>query len=215
MTIIFSQFLLTIFFLTIVFLHIGKKNLGAVRTYGFQSFIIFIIMIGAFFESKSTSMLFLALLVLVVKVILAPVFIAWMIKNQKLKFLASNYVNLPLTFIIIAILTALAHSSLFAPLVNIVPANRELLSLCLSALLISFFLLVNRKGALSQIIGVLSLENSIVAFAFFVGLEQSPAIELGIMFDIAVWVIIATIFISMIYRHFGSLDVTEMKNLKD
>jgi hydrogenase-4 component E len=129
--------------------------------------------------------------------------------------LVSNYINTPLTLIIVAALTAIAHSSLFTPLVNIVPGNQELLSLALSAIFISLFLIVNRKGALSQIVGVLSLENSIVAFAFFAGLEQAPSLQLGIIFDISAWVVIATVFMSMIYKHFGSLDVTEMKSLKD
>ena len=68
---------------------------------------------------------------------------------------------------------------------------------------------------MSQIIGILSLENGIVAFALFSGLEQSPALQIGIMFDLLVWVIIAAVFISMIYKQFGSLDVTELKHLKE
>ena len=114
-----------------------------------------------------------------------------------------------------AILTAVAHSNIFLPLVTIIPANQELLAIALASLLISLFLIVNRKGALSQIIGVLSLENSIVAFVFFAGLEQSPTLQLGMMFDITVWIVIATVFISMINKHFGSINVTEMNYLKE
>jgi hydrogenase-4 component E len=148
-------------------------------------------------------------------VILAPLFITRLIRRHDLKFLVSTYANTPLTLIVIAAFTAIAHSKVFLPLVNIVPANRELLALVLSALFISFLLMVNRKGALSQIIGVLSLENSIVAFGLLAGLEQTPALQIGIIFNLSVWIAIATIFISMIYKHFGSLDVTEMTHLTD
>jgi len=75
-------------------------------------------------------------------------------------------------------------------------------------------MIINRKGALSQMIGVLSLENSIVSFAFTAGLEQKPGLELGITFDIFVWIIIATVFVSMVYKKFKTLDVTEMSRLK-
>jgi hydrogenase-4 membrane subunit HyfE len=51
-------------------------------------------------------------------------------------------------------------------------------------------------------------------FAALAGLEQSPVLQLGIVFDITVWFVISTMFVSMIYRHFGSLDVTNMKKLK-
>lgn len=215
MNILYSQLLLTLFFVTIVFLHISKKNLAVAVMYGFQSLAIVLLLIATFFETGEISLLIVAILVLTVKVILAPTFIVSLIRKFKQKFLVTTYVNAPLTLIVVAALTAIAHSNIFAPLTNIVPANRQLLSLSLAALFISIFLIVNRKGALSQIIGVLSLENSIVAFALFAGLEQTPSLQIGIIFDISVWIIIAIVFISMIYKHFGSLDVTEMRNLKD
>jgi len=68
---------------------------------------------------------------------------------------------------------------------------------------------------LSQIIGILSFENSIVVFAVFANLEQSAALQLGIVFDIFIWIMIASVFISMLYKHFGTLNVSSMKNLKD
>ncbi|MDD5414703.1 MAG: hypothetical protein PHH96_07760 [Smithellaceae bacterium] len=160
-------------------------------------------------------MLLIALLVLAVKVISAPLFIIRLINKHDLKFLVGTYANTPLTLIIVAAFVAISHSKILLPLADIIPANRELLSLVLSALFISLFLLVNRKGALSQIFGVLSLENSIVAFGLLAGLEQTPALQIGIIFNLSVWIVIATIFISMIYKHFGSLDVTEMSHLKD
>jgi len=64
-------------------------------------------------------------------------------------------------------------------------------------------------------LGILSLENGIVSFALFAGLEQNPGLQLGITFDVLIWIIIASVFISMIYRQFGSLDVTTMKKLTE
>ena len=122
---------------------------------------------------------------------------------------------MPLALIIIAVFTAISRFQQFSPLTNIIPANHALLSLALAAIFTSLFLIINRKDAISQAIGVLSMENSIVAFAIFAGLEQSPMLQLGIVFDIFIWLIIATVFISMIYRHFGSLDTSTMKHLKD
>jgi hydrogenase-4 component E len=215
MTESFLQFLLTFFFLTIVFFHVAKKNFGVAIAYGLQSLVVVTLLVISFFETRNLSILAIAFLMLIVKVILAPIFIVNLIRKHNLTFLVSTYVSLPLTLIIVAALAGIAHSAIFSSLINIVPANHQFLSLALAALLISIFLTINRRGAISQIIGVLSLENSMVVFAFFAGLEQSPALQLGIAFDIIVWFMIATIFISMIYKHFGSLDVTEMKQLKD
>ncbi len=151
----------------------------------------------------------------IVKVILSPLFFVRLIKKYKLSFSVNTYLSMPITLIVIAILTFMAHSKKFLPLTSIVPDHQVILSLALSALFVSLFLIVNRKEALSQIISILSLENSIVVFAIFAGLEQSPSLQIGIIFNIFVWIMIATVFVSMIYKHFGSSDVTSMNNLKD
>jgi len=210
-----SQFLLTLIFLTIVFLHIAKKNFMVAIAYGVQSLAIVILLAESYIITGSGTFLLIALLGLIVKVILAPIFIIHQIKKHNLKFLVSTYANMPFTLIIVAILTAIGHSHIFLPLVTIIPANREILSIALSALLISVFVIINRKGAISQIVGILSLENCIVAFGLFSVVDQSLILEIGIVFSISIWIVIATVFISMIYKHFGSLDVTKMKHLKD
>jgi hydrogenase-4 component E len=214
MSALFLQLLLGTVFLSVVYLHVAKKNLGAITAYGIQSAAIILVLGNSYFETGSLSLLLVTLLILIVKVILAPIFFTRLIKKHELKFSVSTYLNTPITLVILAGLTAIAHSEKFTPLTSIVPAHHTLLALALSTMFLSLFLIVNRKGALSQIIGVLSFENSIVAFAIFAGLEQSPSLQIGIIFDIFAWLIIATVFVSMIYEHFGSLDVTSMKNLK-
>jgi hydrogenase-4 component E len=211
----FPQFFLTVIYMAIIYLHLARKTNGVAIAYGIQSFAVVLLLVNAFVTTGSATFLFIAILGLLVKVILAPIFIIHLIRKHELKFLVSTYANIPITLIIVTVLTAVAHSKTFAPLVTIIPANRELLSLALSALFISLFLIINRKGAVSQIVGILSLENSIVAFGLFSVIDQSLILEIGIVFSISVWIVIATVFISMIYKHFGTLDVTQMKNLKE
>lgn len=215
MSIFFLKFLLGTVFLTIISLHLIKKNLVAVMIYGIQSSAIALVLVGSFLETGNTPLIFVVLVTFVVKVILAPIFFIRLINKHKLNFSVSTYLNMPLTLVVLAGFTVLAHSQKFLPLTNIVPENQTLLALALSAIFISLFLIVNRKGALSQAIGILSLENSIVAFAIFAGLEQSPMLQIGIIFDISIWIVIATVFISFIYRHFQSLDTSLMQHLKD
>lgn len=196
-------------------MHLAKKNFGAVMAYGIQSLAITLILLNSFFETNNIPLLFVIGVTLMVKVILAPIFFAKLIQKHTLTFAVNTYVNMPLTLIVISAFTTMAHSQKFLSLTNIIPAHHALLSLAISAIFISLLLIVNRKDALSQTIGILSLENSIVAFGVFAGLEQSPMLQIGILFDIVIWLVIATSFISMIYRHFGSLDTSLMKHLKD
>jgi hydrogenase-4 membrane subunit HyfE len=215
MNILLLQSLLGVIFLTLVFLHNTKNNFSASIAYAVQSFVVMIILINSFFETGNINIYIVVLLTLIIKVFLAPSFFIRLIKTRALSSSVSTYLNSPFTLISIAMLTFLAHSQKFSPLTAIVPANHILLSLALSCIFLSLFLIINRKGVLSQILGILSLENSIVIFVIFAGLDQSPGLQVGIIFNILVWIIIATVFASKIYEHFGSYDVTSMKELKD
>lgn len=212
---LFIQLLIVIMFLAAVFLHVVKKNSTAAFLYCMQSFAMAVILLVASIEAGSRPLLFVALATFAVKTLTAPLFFAHLIKRHQLKFSASTYLNVPLTLIVVAALTALTRSHVFAPLTALGDGRAGMLSLAIAMMFISLFLIVNRKGAISQMIGILSLENSIVAFAVFAGLEQAPGLQMGIMFDILVWVVVATVFTSMIYKQFGSLDVTAMQRLKE
>lgn len=209
------QILLQIIFGTIIFLHLTRKNFDAALAFSLQSLAMGIIFLNSFLETGNIYLGIMVLLTIVVKVILAPRYFIQLIQKHKLTFSVTTHLNTPLTLIGIAILTFIANSQIFAPLTSIFPANQAILALAFSSIFLSIFLLINRKGALSQIIGVLSLENSIVAFIIFAGLEQSPLLQIGVIFNIFIWIVIATVFVSMIYKHFGSLDATMMNKLKD
>lgn len=204
-----------VLFVSIVFQHMARKNFTIATLYGIQSLAIVVLLLQAYFEHPSFAILFIAIITFAVKVMLAPWFFMRLIKRHQVRFTVSSYINAPLTLLVIALISAVVSPQLFNSLTTIVPSHQAYLSLTLSAILISLFLTVNRKGALSQIVGVLSLENSIVAFGIFAGLEQSTVLQFGITFDIFVWLIIATVFVSYIYRHTGSLDITAMRRLKD
>ena len=202
-------------FLSAVLLHLTKKNSSAIFLYSIQSLAIAVLLFHPLIENFSPVIMLMAVLTLAVKAVVAPLFFLRLIKRHQLKFSASTYLNTPLTLIVIAALAALTNSRIFSHIASIDPDNKKILALAIAVILVSFFLIINRKGAMSQIIGILSLENGIVSFAVFSGLEQSPALQIGVIFDLFVWVIIAAVFISMIYKQFGSLDVTELKHLKE
>ena len=208
-------------------MHLAKKSSLAVTLYVGQSIIIAGLLFYSAFRDASLSLALTAFAVLAVKAVVAPYFIRRLIAAHELKFTASTYLNAPMTLLALAVITAFSFSDLLKPFAVMNAANGALPILvndplppmtpilAIAMMFASVFLIVNHKDALSQMIGILSLENSIVLFAFVTGLEQAPSLELGIIFDLLVWILIATIFISMVYRRFGTLDVSEMKNLKE
>lgn len=204
-----------ILFTSVVFMHLTKKIHPVIFLYGVQSFIIFFVL---FFSSlKSATLLLIAavLLTFLVKVVIAPYFFLKLINRYRLKFSVSTYLNMPITLITLALLIAFSYSGLFSSLITMAPNNGNTLPLAMGMMFISIFLIINRKGVLSQIFGVLSLENAIVSFSYLSGLEVNAGGQIGILFDLVIWILITVVFTSMIHLHFGSLDASMMQHLKE
>lgn len=214
----FSQFIFfleVLIYASVIFMHLSKKSFSVAKLYLAQSLLLVIFLSSFLLKEFSLSLFGVILLILVVKVIVSPLFFFRLVRRHGLRFSVSTYLNVPMTLVVLTILTGITYSSFFAPLLALAPESGRSLPLALATMVISLFLIINRRGALSQMIGILSLENAIVLFASIAGLEQSPGLQIGLTFDILAWVIIATVFISMIYKQFGSLDVTSMQRLKE
>jgi len=212
----FLFFIVILIFICVVFMHISRKSSSLIYLYVVQSVVITLALLMLTLKNPSWPLILVVLVMFTVKVLVSPSFFFKLIQKHQVRFSLSSYLNTPLTLIGVVILTAITHASFFRPIAGLVSvAKGNTLLLAVAVILISLFLIINRRGALPQMLGILSLENGIVAFAAVAGLEQTPGLQLGIIFDIFVWVVIANVFASMIYKQFGSLDVASMTHLKE
>ncbi len=200
-------------FLATIGLNMVKTNRNLIRLYVIQSLVVTAFLFLLAGAEANRGLLVVALLTLCVKVIIAPLFFSRLVRRYGSRFTVNNYLSTPLTLVVLMALVLFSYSQVFEPLALLVPEAFGVLPLNLALILLSIFMLINRRGAFSQMIGILSLENSIVLLASFIGIRQTVALEMGIIFDIVIWMIIAQVFISMIYRQFGTLNVTKMKRL--
>lgn len=200
-------------FLVTIAMHVVKTNRNLIRLYLLQSLMVVLFLFGIGITEGDRGLILVAFLTLCIKVVIAPLFFSRLVRRYGTRFTGNNYLSTPLTLVVLMALVMFSYSRIFLPLGILVPEALGLLSLNLSIILISIFLLINRRGAFSQMIGILSLENSILLLASFIGIKQSLALETGIIFDIVIWMIIAQVFISIIYRQFGTLNVDTMKRL--
>ena len=206
-------FLEIVVFTVALFFHLANRNKSLVFGYILQSLTVSAILL-IIAGIDSFELFAPAILTFLVKTVIAPLFFFRLVRRHQIIFSGTTYLSTPLTFIVIFLLTALSFSTLFSPLTAL-SDHAATIPFGLATLFISLFLLINRKGALSQIIGILSMENAIVTTAAFLGLEGNLVLELGIAFDIIVWVTIASVFVALVYKQFGTLDVSEMKQLKE
>lgn len=200
-----------VIFLSIVIMNAAKKNTTLVYSYMIQSLMLVALLGIESYSGMSLEIGVLTLVLFIVKVIVAPKVLLRVINQHKTSLSASTYLNVPMTLGSLILICAFAQSYVFSEFFDLTPLLRMLL---IGSMFMSFFLTINRKGAVSQIIGVLSLENCIFTFGYFLKLKQSVALEIGMLFDVFFWIIISTIFVRMLVRHFGSIDVTQLRELK-
>jgi hydrogenase-4 membrane subunit HyfE len=211
----FSYTIGVIVFLSVVGIHLTRKNTNCVFFYILQSAAVALLLFVPAFREKDFFLMLAAVLTLSIKAIVAPYFFFRLIKRHELTFSANTYLSLPLTLIVLALLTGLAYQGIFQPLAALAGNNLNAVPLAVATIFVSIFLIINRRGALSQIVGILSLENGIVSLTSFLGVTQLSGLDIAVSFDIGVWVVIAALFLSIIYKQFGTLDVSTMSQLKE
>ena len=196
-----------------IMMNLTKKNMTVVFLYVAQSLALVVLLGIESFQQHSMSLYVLVLSILVVKVLVAPRIFISHIRSSKETSASEPYVNQPMTLLILMLLVVFTRSGVFPNTIVGLQLFSPALLLIDSALM-SFFVIINHRGILLQVIGVLSLENSIFAAGHFLDPRMSGVLELSILFDVFFWIVIAGIFIHMIYRHNRSLDVSNLRRLK-
>ena len=89
------------------------------------------------------------------------------------------------------------------------------LALSLAVVLIGLFLMTSRKKAITQVIGLLVMENGLFMAALSMSYGMPFIVELGVFFDVMVAVLIMGMFVFRISSAFDSLDTSFLRRLKD
>lgn len=202
-------------FLAAVLMHLVRRSRSLVRLYALQSAAVAIIFFLLGLLGDDQSLMTVAGILFVVKVLVAPAFFRNILERLSGSASTSNYLNTPITLLVLTGLVLLSFSKVFLPLSTMYPQAFVPVALNIALVFISILLLINRRGVFAQMVGILSLENSIILFAAFFGLHHPLPLEIGMIFDIVIWMVIASFFLGMIYRQFGTLSTADMKRLTE
>src|SRR3989338_6144890 len=124
------------------------------------------------------------------------------------------YVNTA-TSLVIAGLLVLFGYAITRPLV----ALRQLptrggMPLAMGLVLVSLFVIISRKKALTQVIGFLMLENGLALLAVLGTYGIPLIVELGVFLDVLMGFLVMQIFIYQIHETFESIDVEQLNRLR-
>jgi hydrogenase-4 component E len=124
-------------------------------------------------------------------------------------------VNVSASLLAAALLTLLAYAAA-KPLVALAPsASAHATPVGLAVVLLGFFLAATRQRAISQIIGVLLIDNGIAAVAFLATGGVPLIVELGVSADLLLAVLVLQLLTSRLHATFGPTDLDELRELHD
>ena len=198
-----------------VFLLIVRNNLGGqVQMFALQSLLLAILAAVVAWFTQSIELFGVAFALFLLKVIVIPYVLNRAVKRIGLQPNVSPYLGAAATLIVGGALVVVAYYVMVPVVASDPLPTAGAIPLAFAGILVSLFVTVIRRRALTQILGFLMLENSIFLLALLTTYGVPFIVEIGVFLDVLVAVLIMEIFIYRIKENFDSIDVGQMGELK-
>lgn len=205
----FSVFL----FLTVLLMVVARRISTSVLLFSLQSAIITAEVFATGVREKLPAAYVIGAMVLLIKVIAIPYAFFRLVDRLKsprdVKASTTPTQSVFIAGAMIYLSYAAVHS--FGQAVHV---PEDALAAAVALILTGSFLMVSRKKALMQMLGLLVLENGIFLAALITTFGMPLVIEIGIFFDILVGLLLMGIFTFRIRDTFDHLDVSKLRRLR-
>jgi hydrogenase-4 component E len=153
--------------------------------------------------------------VLLAKGIVIPNLLARVVRRDPGSRETMPLVNVPASLVAAAALVVLAYLSA-GRLISLFPSPATRLApLGLATVLVGFFVLVTRRKAVSQIVGLLLVDNGIALIAFLLTAGVPILVELGASLDVLLVIVVLQVLAASMRARFGHLDLDQLRELHD
>jgi hydrogenase-4 component E len=198
------------------FVAVSSSRMPAlVRTFAIQSLALGMLAASVAYFTGLTQIYVVAGLTIVLKAFLIPRMLAYVMKRIKMEKEVDPLLNIPSSLLVSGGLAVLAYYVTEPLIAHGGALTRNALALSLAVVLIGFFIMISRRKAITQVVGLLIMENGLFMAAISVTYGMPLIVELGIFFDVLVAVIIMGVFAFRINNTFDSLDTGFLRRLKD
>jgi hydrogenase-4 component E len=205
----FSVFL----FLTILLLAVARRISTSVLLFSLQSLVITAEVLATAFHEKLAEAYVVGALVFVIKVVAIPR--AFFVLTKRLKTVRDVKASTtPTQSVFIAAAMIYLSYAAVRSYGQAVHVPDDALAAAVALILTGAFLMVSRKKALMQVLGLLVLENGIFLAALITTFGMPLVIEIGIFFDILMGLLLMGIFAFRISDTFDHLDVSKLRRLR-
>ena len=192
-----------------------RKGVPAyITAFRWQSWLLALLTALVGYFGRDPQLYGVAILIVALKGVAMPALLRTMDRRFGHQRELKPYVN-PETALLIAGVLVLFAYVLARPWMEVTTLpTRGGLPLAMALLFISLLIIVNRKKAITQVIGFLMLENAIALLAV-VGTYGVPLlVELGVFLDALMGFLVMQIFVYQIHETFETIDVDQLTRLK-
>lgn len=210
--------LMAAFVLVLQIAMVGQRSLVMnIRMFGAQSFLLAGIAGAIAWYNRAPHIYFAAILTLAVKAIAVPLALERLVDRIEIRHEIEPVINTPLSIVISGALTLVAYlvgESFYHPEMGQASLGRNTLAVAISVFLIGFFMMLNRRKALTQVLALLTLENGVFLAAICLTYGMPLIVELGVFFDVLVAVLVLGILVYRIRETLESMDVSKLRRLR-
>jgi hydrogenase-4 component E len=185
----------------------------AIVLLAFQSLLLASIALLAAILSGIDHLYLAVALTLLIKVLLVSFVLGMVLRSAKTA-VESGIMGRGLSLSICVGLVLISYSvAQPAQFTNVITSAHSL-SVSISMVLIGLFLMVSRKKALMQVVGLLTIENGLFLLALSTTYGLPLLVEVGIFLDVGFSIIVLGLFAFQMNRVFETMDTTTLRNLK-
>ena len=193
---------------------VQRMLLTNIRLFALQSLLLAAIAaIMAFFHNAS-HVYWVAGLTIVGKVFFLPWLLNRLVRRIQIHQEIEPMLNSTASMLLCGGLTLVGYI-VARPFTSLEQLGNNTLGIAITLLLIGFFLMFNRRKAITQVLALLTVENGVMLAAVALTSYGMPlVVELGIFFDVMVAVMVLGILVYRIRESFASMDVSKLSQLK-
>lgn len=199
--------------LTAVTMNGLKRFESCVKVYTLNSWLLSLLIAVVAFMIGETHLYVASIVTILSKGIAIPMFLRRIVKQVKVSHDVDPYINNALSLTMSGILVAVVYASLKEG-VFVTGFSRNVLQISIAVILIGLFIMITRRKAITQVIGLLFMENGLFLAGFSLTFGMPTIIELGVLFDMLMGIIILGIFIIQIKHAFASTNLDKLTILK-
>ena len=197
--------------LSIVYSRRVKK---ALKWWTLQTIALSILILVQGVYSYELEVIVVGVLLLIGKAGVIPILLLRVLRESKTEWVGEIYLKRTSSLVVAGTLTFIAYDVTKPLMALSQPVFRNGLAVGLALIFYGLLLMMSRKVAIVQVLGLLLIDNGIFLAGFFLTQGMPLLVEMGSMFDILVGIVIIVILSKQMLENYHSLNVDHMRSLK-